>query len=71
MAALGHGLPLVPQPYAAVAQSMGWSEQQVLDQLTEWLDSGVLLERLVAQAEPLVAQFPREVNLILALVVRS
>ncbi len=42
MAALGHGLPLVLQPYAAVAQSMGWSEQQVLDQLTEWLDSGVL-----------------------------
>ena len=42
MAALGHGLALAPQPYAAVARSIGWSEQQVIDQLADWVDRGVL-----------------------------
>lgn len=42
MAALGQGLALVPQPYAAVAQGTDWTEQQVLDQLAAWLESGIL-----------------------------
>ena len=42
MAALGHGLALESQPYAIMAKSIGWSEQQVIDQLAEWVHSGVL-----------------------------
>jgi DNA-binding Lrp family transcriptional regulator len=40
--ALQGGLPLVAHPYAAMAQELGWPEQQVLDQLQTWLRIGVL-----------------------------
>lgn len=42
MAAVQGGLPLCEQPYATVAQDLGWSEAQVLARLQAWLDSGLL-----------------------------
>ena len=41
-ALLEEGLPLLPQPYAAWAQRLGWSEARVLQTLQAWLDQGVL-----------------------------
>lgn len=42
IAALQDGLPLVPRPYAAVADAAGWTEAQVIDQLHAWLEGGQL-----------------------------
>lgn len=39
---LQHGLPLVRQPYAAVAEELNLSEQQVLDVIKKLLAEGVL-----------------------------
>ncbi|MBU2873701.1 Lrp/AsnC family transcriptional regulator [Marinobacter salexigens] len=39
---LQHGLPLVRQPYAAVAEELDLSEQQVLDTVGKLLAEGVL-----------------------------
>ncbi len=41
-ALLEEGLPLRPQPYAAWAQTLGWTEDRVLQTLQTWLDQGVL-----------------------------
>lgn len=41
-ALLEEGLPLLPRPYAAWAQALGWSEERVLQTLQAWLDQGVL-----------------------------
>ena len=38
---LQHGLPLVPHPYAAVAEELGISEQILLDTIRKLLDEGV------------------------------
>lgn len=40
--ALQGGLPLVMQPYARIARQLGWSEQQVLDRIGLWLQTGIL-----------------------------
>jgi DNA-binding Lrp family transcriptional regulator len=42
VSALQGGLPLVAQPYARIAQQLGWSEQQVLDRIGTWLRTGLL-----------------------------
>ncbi len=42
LATLGAGLPLEPRPYQSVAIQLGWSEAQLLQQLQQWLDSGLL-----------------------------
>lgn len=36
------GLPLVAQPFAVWAQTLGWAETQVLDRLQQWLTQGLL-----------------------------
>lgn len=36
------GLPLVPRPYAAIARQWGGTEQDVIDTLKRWLDSGIV-----------------------------
>jgi len=41
-ALLEQGLPLLPRPYAAWAQTLGWTEGEVLAVLQAWLDEGVL-----------------------------
>lgn len=40
--ALQGGLPLVRQPYAQLAQQLGWSEAQIIERITEWLHTGLL-----------------------------
>ena len=40
--ALQHGLALVARPYEAIAQQLSWTEQQVLERITAWLQSGLL-----------------------------
>jgi siroheme decarboxylase len=40
--AIEKGLPLVPRPYAAVAERLGMSEQQVLDRLAALRQRGVI-----------------------------
>ncbi|MFZ3126626.1 MAG: Lrp/AsnC family transcriptional regulator [Rhodoferax sp.] len=40
--ALQGGLPFIPQPYQHLARQLGWTEQQVLDQLASWLERGIL-----------------------------
>lgn len=40
--ALQGGLALVAQPYALLAQQLGWSEQQVLEHIQTWLNNGLL-----------------------------
>ncbi|MDO5620864.1 MAG: Lrp/AsnC family transcriptional regulator [Paracoccus sp. (in: a-proteobacteria)] len=42
MAATQAGLPLVAEPYAALAADLGVSEQQVIDALTAMQDRGVI-----------------------------
>lgn len=42
VSALQNGLPLAARPYAQMAQQLGWSEQQVLDRIAAWLQSGIL-----------------------------
>ena len=42
IAALERGLPLVPAPYAAVAQRAGIGEAGVVERLSTWLDAGVV-----------------------------
>jgi DNA-binding Lrp family transcriptional regulator len=42
IAALQHGLPLVPQPYAALAREIGISEQEVMTRLRRMLNDGTL-----------------------------
>ena len=42
IAALERGLPLVPAPYAAIAQRAGIGEAGVLERLSSWLDGGVV-----------------------------
>ncbi|MDS4028155.1 MAG: AsnC family transcriptional regulator [Candidatus Contendobacter sp.] len=42
LAALQPGLPLVSQPYHALAQSLGSSEQNVLERLRHWLEQGAI-----------------------------
>ena len=39
---VGAGLPLVPRPYAALAEQLGMSEQAVLARLADLLDAGVI-----------------------------
>lgn len=41
-ACVEQGLPLLPRPYAAWAEAVGWPEQRVLRTLQTWLDHGVL-----------------------------
>ncbi len=55
IAYLHGGFPLVDEPYAAVAQALGTTEQDVLQRLQRLLDDGYLtrfrpLPRLNAQA---------------------
>ncbi|WP_425073344.1 Lrp/AsnC family transcriptional regulator [Sagittula sp. S175] len=40
--ALSQGLPLVPRPYAALAESLGWSEPCVLTRIDALLAAGIL-----------------------------
>lgn len=40
--AVQDGLPLVPQPYAAVAEAAGCSEDQALARLTAMMEAGVI-----------------------------
>lgn len=40
--AIQAGLPLVPEPYRAVAERLGWSEEQVLERVQALLDAGVI-----------------------------
>ncbi|NDP41815.1 MAG: Lrp/AsnC family transcriptional regulator [Aromatoleum sp.] len=42
VSALEHGLPLVPRPYARLAQGAGMSEVSVLARLAEWLNRGII-----------------------------
>jgi DNA-binding Lrp family transcriptional regulator len=42
IAALSEGLPLVPQPYAALAEEVGLSEGDVIDALKDLLEDGVI-----------------------------
>lgn len=39
---LQHGLPLVPRPYAAVAEELGLSEAALLDHLHDLMATGIL-----------------------------
>jgi DNA-binding Lrp family transcriptional regulator len=41
-ALLERGLPLVPQPYDALAERLGWSRDAVLDTLRRWLRQGTV-----------------------------
>ena len=40
--ALQAGLPLLRQPYAQLAQQLGWTEAQVVERIVAWLDSGLI-----------------------------
>ena len=40
--AVQDGLPLVARPYLEVARQLGWSEQQVIDELRDMIDSGTI-----------------------------
>lgn len=40
--ALSAGLPLVPHPYAAVGEAIGWSETAVIAQLEQWIGTRVV-----------------------------
>jgi len=40
--AIQDGLPLVARPYRQIAERLGWSEQKVIDQLQQMLESGVI-----------------------------
>jgi len=42
VSALEHGLPLVPRPYARLAQGAGMSEASVQARLAEWLNRGII-----------------------------
>jgi DNA-binding Lrp family transcriptional regulator len=42
LAVLQDGLPLVAAPYAALAQTLGWSEAAVLGRLARLLDDGII-----------------------------
>jgi DNA-binding Lrp family transcriptional regulator len=42
IAATQEGLPLVPEPYAKIAQSVGAAEDQVIERLEAMQDSGVI-----------------------------
>ena len=42
LSALEDGLPLVARPYLAVANGLGWSEQDVLERLGELIDCSVI-----------------------------
>ena len=42
IAACQAGLPLVPQPYAAIAEELGTTEADVTDRLSSLLDRGVI-----------------------------
>lgn len=39
---LSAGLPLVPRPYAAVGEAIGWSETAVIAQLEQWIGTRVV-----------------------------
>jgi DNA-binding Lrp family transcriptional regulator len=39
---LSAGLPLVPRPYAAVGEAIGWSETTVIAQLEQWIGTRVV-----------------------------
>ena len=41
-AAIQDGLPLVPNPYAAIAQQIGLREEDVLNQVSSWLHEGYI-----------------------------
>lgn len=45
IAAIQQGLPLVSRPYAAIAEQIGWSEQQVMQRIGE-LQRGNIIKRL-------------------------
>ena len=40
--AAASGLPLVPHPYAAVGEAIGWSEPAVIAQLEQWIGTRVV-----------------------------
>jgi DNA-binding Lrp family transcriptional regulator len=40
--AVANGLPITRHPYAAVAQSLDWSETQVIQRLHQLIDAGVI-----------------------------
>ena len=40
--AIQDGLPLVARPYRQIAERLGWSEQQVINQLQQMLESGII-----------------------------
>jgi len=40
--ALQSGLPLVRQPYAQLAQQLGWTAAQVVERIAAWLDTGLI-----------------------------
>ena len=42
LAAIQHGLPLVPRPYAEIGARLGLSEEQVIARLAQLKDSGVI-----------------------------
>lgn len=42
LAALQSGLPLVPEPFAAIAASIDWSEGEAREQVGVWLRSGLI-----------------------------
>lgn len=42
MQILTKGLPIMREPYAAVADQLGWSEKQVLDRISVLSDAGIL-----------------------------
>jgi len=44
LSAIENGLPLVPRPFAEVAETLGWSEAAVLDRL-RWLCEGGVISR--------------------------
>ena len=39
---LGDDLPLVPEPFAELARRLGWLAQRVLEQISDWLEAGVI-----------------------------
>lgn len=42
LAALDDGLPLVPRPFAPIAERAGLSESETIERLNGWLDEGIL-----------------------------
>jgi DNA-binding Lrp family transcriptional regulator len=42
IAALADGLPLVPQPYAALGAALGWTEGEVIERLRGLVATGVM-----------------------------